>query len=179
MNQQELTYWVTLSMIPGIWTRRKNEIFVYCFLHKPHKISIIDLFENSSLWKEIGLTEDEMLRFAEAKKQLSNNSFLIENLLAQGYEIIPLISQEYPQTLKDNLKQDAPTVIYTKGNKELLKPKAAAIVGSRKADMISLEFTTNVANKCVSEQKVVVSGFAKGVDRRALEIGRASCRERV
>lgn len=169
MNKQELTYWVTLSMIPKIWTRRKNEIFVNCFLHKPNRISIIELFENSFLWKEIGLTEDEMLLFEEAKKQLANNSFLIEDLLEQGYDIIPLISNEYPKSLKDNLKQGAPTVIYTKGNKELLRAEAIAIVGSRKADIVSLEFTNNIARKGVSEQKVVVSGFAKGVDRQALD----------
>ena len=169
MNKQELTYWVTLSMIPKIWTKRKNEIFVKCFLHKPNRISIIELFENSSLWKELGLTEEEMQLFLEAKKQLANNSFLIEDLLDQGYDIIPLISKEYPQSLKDNLKQGAPTVIYTKGNKDLLRTEAVAIVGSRKADTISLEFTNNIARKGVSEQKVVVSGFAKGVDRQALD----------
>lgn len=169
MNKQELTYWVTLSMIPKIWTKRKNEIFVNCFLHKPNRISIIELFENSSLWEEIGLTEDEMQLFLEAKKQLANNSFLIEDLLNQGYDVIPLISNEYPQSLKDNLKQGAPTVIYTKGNKELLRTEAIAIVGSRKADMVSLEFTNNIAKKGVLEQKVVVSGFAKGVDRQALD----------
>ncbi len=169
MNKQELTYWVTLSMIPKIWTKRKNEIFVNCYLHKLNRISIIELFEDSSLWKEIGMSEDEMLLFEEAKKQLANNSFLIDDLLAQGYDVIPLISDEYPQSLKDNLKQGAPTVIYTKGNKELLRTTAIAIVGSRKADMVSLEFTDNIAKKGVSEQKVIVSGFAKGVDRQALD----------
>lgn len=169
MNKQELTYWVTLSMIPKIWTRRKNEIFVSCFVHKPNRISIIDLFENSLLWKEIGLTDDEVSLFQEAKKGLANNSFLVEDLLEQGYDILPLISNEYPQSLKDNLKMNAPTVIYTKGNKELLQMEAIAIVGSRKADLVSLEFTNNIARNSVLEQRVVVSGFAKGVDRQALD----------
>ena len=45
MTNQELTYWVTLALMPKIWTRRKNEIYVKCFEHNP-QISIIDLFEN-------------------------------------------------------------------------------------------------------------------------------------
>lgn len=44
-----------------------------------------------------------------------------------------------------------------------------AIVGSRRANTISLQFTSEIARKCVSEGKVVVSGFAKGVDRMALD----------
>lgn len=169
MNRRELTYWVTLSLMPGIRTRRKNEIFVRCFLHRPDRISIIELFEDSSSWGEAGLTEGETLLFGEARKQLANNSFLIEDLLEQGYGIIPLISDEYPRSLKDNLKQAAPTVIYTKGNKGLLQTESMAIVGSRRADPASLEFADNIARKGVLEQKVIVSGFARGVDRQALD----------
>ena len=42
MNKQELTYWVTLSLIPKITTKRKNEIYANCFTNET-KISIIDL----------------------------------------------------------------------------------------------------------------------------------------
>ena len=49
MNKQELTYWITLALIPKMWTKRKNEIYVNCFQHVP-QISIIDLFEDSSNW---------------------------------------------------------------------------------------------------------------------------------
>ena len=46
MNKQELTYWITLALIPKMWTKRKNEIYVNCFQHVP-QISIIELFENA------------------------------------------------------------------------------------------------------------------------------------
>ena len=166
--KQELTYWITLSLIPNLWTRRKNEIYVNCFKHEP-QISIIELFEDSGTWDIVGLTEAEKVLFEEARKQLANNSFLIEELIAQGYDIIPITHEEYPQTLKKNLKQGAPTVIYTKGNKKLLQEPSIAIVGSRKADSKSLTFTDNVSRKGVAANKVIVSGFAKGVDRQALD----------
>ena len=137
MNKQELTYWITLSMIPRMWTKRKNEIYVNCFKHEP-RVSIIQLFEDSSVWDDISLTDDEKSMFTEAKSQLSNNSFLVEELLAQGYDIIPITFPEYPALLKENLKAGAPTVIYTKGNKKLFQENAVAIVGSRKADSVSL-----------------------------------------
>lgn len=166
--RQELTYWITFSLIPHMWTKRKNEIYVNCYKHVP-QISIIDLFEDSSKWDIVGLTECEKIQFEDAKKQLANNSFLTETLISQGYDILPITHDEYPKILKKNLKFNAPIVIYTKGNKSLLQEPSIAIVGSRKADNASLAFTDNVAKKGVSENKVIVSGFAKGVDRQALD----------
>ena len=168
MIKQELTYWVTLALIPKMWTKRKNEIYVSCYQHIP-RISIIDLFEDSSNWNIVGLTEDERSLFEDARTQLSNNSFLVEELLAQGYDILPITHSDYPKVLKENLKYNAPVVIYTKGNKALLQSPSIAIVGSRSADEKSLLFTDNIAKIASEEKKVVVSGFAKGVDRQALD----------
>ena len=165
---QELTYWVTFSLIPHMWTKRKNEIYVNCYKHDP-QISIIDLFENPNKWDSIGLSDSEKEQFNEAKKQLANNSFLIEGLISQGYDIIPITHDAYPKILKKNLKYNAPIVIYTKGNKSLLQEPSIAIVGSRKAEKVSLDFTDKVAKNSVLENKVVVSGYAKGVDRQALD----------
>lgn len=155
-------------MIPKMWTRRKNEIYVKCYNHTP-KISIVQLFENPSWWIEFGLSSDEKTLFSEARDQLANNAFLVEELLAQGYGIIPIDSIDYPKTLKSNLKYGAPCVIFTKGNIQLLKKDAVAIVGSRKADELSLLFTKNVSCEQVANNRVIVSGFAKGVDRHALD----------
>ena len=168
MMKQELTYWVTLAAMPKIWTKRKNEIYVNCYQHIP-QISIIDLFENSSIWDIVGLNEIEKKQFEEARTQLANNSFLIEELMAQGYDILPITHDNYPKLLKANLKFNAPTVLYTKGNKSLLQEPSRAIVGSRRADANSLIFTDNIAKKATEKDKVVVSGFAKGVDRQALD----------
>lgn len=168
MIKQELTYWMTLALIPKMWTKRKNEIYVKCFQNKP-QISIIDLFEDSSTWEIVGLNEIEKSQFEEARKQLVNNSFLVEELIAQGYDVLPITHSDYPKILKNNLKFGAPTVIYTKGNKSLLQEPSIAIVGSRSADAKSLTFTDNIAKKAAAENKAVVSGFAKGVDRKALD----------
>lgn len=168
MINQELTYWVTLALIPKMWTKRKNEIYVRCFQHVP-QISIIDLFDDPALWDTVGLSEAEKQLFEEARQQLPNNSFLVEELTAQGYDILPITHEEYPKQLKQNQKYNAPCVIYTKGNKALLQAPSVAIVGSRSADAKSLAFTERIAQKASAEGKVVVSGFAKGVDRQALD----------
>lgn len=168
MIKQELTYWVTLSLIPQMWTRRKNEIYINCYQHNP-QISIVELFEDSGKWDVVGLSDIEKGLFEAARGQLANNSFVVEELIAQGYDILPITHHEYPRLLKANLKHNAPIVIYTKGNKELLQEPSVAVVGSRNADAKSLLFTDNIAKMAATDNKVIVSGFAKGVDRQALD----------
>lgn len=168
MNK-ELTYWLALAHVPKIQTKKKNEIIVRLFEKGK---SIIDFFEfKQSVWEnDYELNQSEIVLFEEAKKELSTYAFLVEDLLEQGYSILPITSQDYSPTLKKNLGRTyAPPVIYTKGNLQIMKEKSIAIVGSRKANDISLGFTDNVAKNASKDYKVVVSGFAKGVDKQALD----------
>ena len=168
MNK-ELTYWLALAHVPKIQTKKKNEIIVQLFEQGK---SIIDFFEfEQSVWQNnYELNQSEIVLFEEAKKELSTYAFMVEDLMEQGYSILPITSQDYSPTLKKNLGRTyAPPVIYTKGNLQIMKEKSIAIVGSRKANDISLEFTDNVAKNASKDYKVVVSGFAKGVDKQALD----------
>ena len=164
MNQ-ELTYWVALAHTPKMWTARKNEIIAYCFQREK---TIVDFF-SSDQFLGMSLTPQEAVLLQQTKSELANYAFMVEELLDQGFDIIPVTSQEYSPTLKSNLKYSSPIVLYTKGNKQILHEKSIAIVGSRNANENSLKFTDNVAKKASMEYKVVVSGFAKGVDKQALD----------
>ena len=161
----DLTYWVALMHTPKIFTARKNEIIVHCF--KLGK-TIIDFFESDNFLK-MELKQQEIELLQETKSELTNYSFMVEDLLNQGYSIIPITDKEYSPILKTNLKYNAPILLYTKGNKQILHENSVAIVGSRNANDKSLQFTDNVAKRATSEQKVIVSGFAKGVDKQALD----------
>ena len=164
MNQ-ELTYWVALAHTPKMWTAKKNEIIAYCFQREK---TIVDFF-SSDQFLGMSLTPQEAVLLQQTKSELANYAFMVEELLDQGFDIIPVTSQEYSPTLKSNLKYSSPIVLYTKGNKQILHEKSIAIVGSRNANENSLKFTDNVAKKASIEYKVVVSGFAKGVDKQALD----------
>lgn len=164
MNR-ELTYWMALAHTPKIWTARKNEIIVYCFNQSK---TIVDFFESGN-FLNMQLTQEEIALLTHTKDELGNYSFMVEDLLNQGYEIIPIISKEYSPALKRNLKYNSPVLLYVKGNKQILQENSIAIVGSRNANELSLQFTDNVAKKASLEYKVVVSGFAKGVDKQALD----------
>ena len=168
MNK-ELTYWLALAHVPKVKTKKKNEIIVQLFEQSK---TVVDFFESEySVWEDkYHLNKSEIELFLDAKKELSNYAFMVEDLLEQGYNILPITSQDYSPTLKKNLRRTyAPPVIYTKGNLQIMKEKSVAIVGSRKANDNSLKFTDNVAKKASKDYKVVVSGFAKGVDKQALD----------
>lgn len=168
MNE-ELTYWMALAHIPKIRTKKKNEIIVRLFEQGK---SIMDFFQSKqSVWEnDYELNQAEVGLFMDANKELSNYAFLAEDLLEQGYKILPITSPDYSPTLKKNLgRMYAPPIIYTKGNLQIMKENSMAIVGSRNANDVSLEFTDNVAKNAAMDYKVVVSGFAKGVDKQALD----------
>ena len=131
---------------------------------------------NFMLWRRqqqlkiFAFNEKELADIEAAKNDLPRLSFIAEQLHNEGFQLIPINSADYPNVLKENLKtKSSPTVLYLKGRKSLLQENAVAIVGSRNAGETALQFTDTVARKCAAEDKVIVSGFAKGVDKQALD----------
>lgn len=169
MNK-EAAYWIALAHLPR-WGHLKINNLIIKFYHE-NKLSIEDFFQLSENdWKnQYGIEYKEVEDLKKAKSELANNAFLAESLNNEGYELIPITAPEYSKTLKENLKAaHAPALLYVKGNKQIMQEKSIAIVGSRNATDKSLEFTDNIAKLASKEYKVVVSGFAKGVDKQALD----------
>jgi len=169
-ESQDFAYWMALAHLPNWRAERINRLIVE-ILHN-RNLSFVEFFDlsESDQQNEFQLSAKESADLVKAKSDLPDLSSLAEELLEQGFKIIPINYQDYPETLKENLKlKYSPPLLYIKGNKQLLHEPSVAIVGSRNASEIALQFTEAVAKKCVKDYKVVVSGFAKGVDRLALE----------
>jgi len=169
MNK-EAAYWIAIAHLPR-WGHLKINNLIIKFYHE-NKLTPEDFFllsEND--WKnQYGLGYVEIEDLKKAKSELANNAFLAESLYNEGYELIPIISPEYSKILKENLKvAHTPALLYVKGSKQIMHEKSIAIVGSRNASDVSLEFTDNIAKLASKEYKVIVSGFAKGVDKQALD----------
>lgn len=167
---KDAAYWIALAHMPR-WGYLKINNLIIKFYHE-NQISIEEFFNlpENELKNNYGLESKEISDILKAKSELANNAFLAESLYSQGYELIPIISSDYSKTLKSNLKAaHAPALLYIKGNKEIMQEKSLAVVGSRDASEISLKFTDNIAKIASKEYKVVVSGFAKGIDKQALD----------
>ena len=170
LKKEEATYWIALAHLPR-WGHLKINNLIIKFYHE-NKISIEEFFQlDENDWKnQYQLDEKQVVDLQQAKSELASNAFLAESFFSQGFEIIPITSPEYSKTLKGNLKTaHAPAVLYVKGNKKILEEDSIAIVGSRDASETALRFTDNIAKLAGREFKVVVSGFAKGVDKQALD----------
>lgn len=164
------TYWIAIAHLPK-WSIERTNRFIIKIVYE-NKMSWPNFFElDKKGWHEIfAFTEKELSDLEYAKKDMPRLAFIAEQLQNEGFQIIPINSPDYPTVLKENLKiKSSPPVLYIKGRKGLLKEDAVAIVGSRKAGNNALEFTNHVAKKSVKEFKVIVSGFAKGVDKKALD----------
>lgn len=167
---KDAAFWIALAHLPR-WGYLKINNLIIKFYHE-NKLSPENFFMLSETeWRnKYGLGYKEIEDLKKVKSELANNAFLAESLYNEGYELIPVTSPEYSKTLKENLKTAySPALLYVKGNKQIMTEKSIAIVGSRNASDFSLQFTDNIAKLASKEYKVIVSGFAKGVDKQALD----------
>jgi len=170
MEVNDYSYWITLAHLPNWRTERINNL-IADIIHN-RKISFAEFFSYDipALQKDFGFSLKEARDILQAKDNLPDNLSLAEELPSQGFELITFDSTKYPTTLKNNLKKKySPPLLYVKGDTQLFFEDKVAIVGSRNVGDKGVEFTKRIARKCTSEHKVIVSGYAKGVDKIALE----------
>jgi predicted Rossmann fold nucleotide-binding protein DprA/Smf involved in DNA uptake len=92
-----------------------------------------------------------------------------EKWLRSGLWIVSRSDEAYPRRLKKKLGQDAPALLFGAGASELLDSGGLAIVGSRDATDLELDFARDVAARCAKDSVAVVSGGARGVDAAAMQ----------
>ncbi len=100
-----------------------------------------------------GVGDANNLSFAEAQLKFADN---------QGTEILSYYGKAYPNRLKHI--NDAPLVLYQKGNCDLNHKKMVAIVGTRNATDYGRKFCESLVQELKSYDAYVVSGLAFGID---------------
>lgn len=164
----DLTYWVALSSTPHISAVRKNQLLTTLLKRQANLATFFNAPENT--WPSLGLlTEEEMRLLSQAKASLRNTAFQTEDLLSQGYRLIPVMTPEYPNRVKQRLKYDSPVLLYCRGNMRLLEEPSASVFGSRRPPEAALTFAAATAATIAAERRVLVSGEAQGCDRTALD----------
>lgn len=166
---EENVYWIAVAHLPR-WTNERINRLVVRVIHE-FQLSLSEFFSMSEeQWDEIlDFTPAEKDNLKRAVKDMPRLTFIAEQLFNEGFQLMPVSNPDYPQTLKENLQlKYAPPLLYLKGKSEILNEEAIAIVGSRNAGANALIFTREMARKAAKTGKVVVSGFARGVDQEAL-----------
>lgn len=93
----------------------------------------------------------------------------------RGMVLLTLASPEYPVQLQQRLGDQAPPLLYTWGNLDLLEERAVGFCGARDASAKGITVAEDCATQIARWGWVVVSGGARGVDtathRAALAVG--------
>jgi DNA processing protein len=163
--------WYMLSNAPGFG--EKSIHYIYEKLQR-NNMSINDLFDLeanklSSLFPEIGRGKLSRANFScfpqlDADDRLYSN---FEKLKSDGITIIGIDDEKYPQSVLQNMGDNAPPILYCKGYLPLLNQKGVSIVGARDVGDFEITITKSIAQKLAENGINVISGYAKGVDTSA------------
>lgn len=155
MDQERLSL-LALHFIPGVGTHLIKQLISYCgsadevFKRPKGKLRNIPgvgpaTAQSITKGNAFGLAEKE---FKKATRE--------------DTEIIFYIDKKYPSRLKGI--DDAPTVLYFKGNCNLNHPKVVSIVGTRQATSYGKSIVDKIVEDLTPHQALILSGLAYGID---------------
>lgn len=138
------------------------------------------LMENPKELEQANLSEDDLVRlikkFANSNKKSSgletvdiknalyNAEELIQTHINQNVEIISIFDEYYPNNFL-SLGNDAPIILYAKGDIELLKKeKFLAVIGSRNISEKTAKIGMRLSQLLAEQDEIIVSGLAIGSD---------------
>lgn len=153
----EQIYRVALGLTAGVGDKLVKILISYCG-------SASNVFKTSrgKLLKIPGVgpkTADALL----SKNTMAEAEQECQNIIKQGVNLLFFTDKAYPQRLKTI--DDAPSLLYYKGNADLNADKIVAIVGTRSATAYGKNVTEQIIEELTRfTSLLVVSGLAYGID---------------
>ncbi len=109
----------------------------------------------------------------QGRQALSRAEIEIQKAENQGIKIFSYLDNNYPQRLKQ--LEDAPSILFYKGNADLNQSRIISIVGTRQATDYGRGITEDIISEIKKYNPLIVSGLAYGIDitahRAALKNG--------
>jgi DNA processing protein len=113
------------------------------------------------------LKQEDKVKIKKAKLDTTQIDKVISNCQTFGIEIITIEDKFYPLSLKEI--EDAPIVLFVKGNPAYLKKSGIAIVGARKCSDYGYHTAYAFGKELAQLGLNVISGMASGIDAAAHE----------
>lgn len=161
MINDTLKYKIALSLIPKVGHITAKKLVSYVG-------SFEGVFKESkkSLLKIPGIGEmlaDSIVNSVVLPKAQEELEFIKKNKIKISF----YLDKDYPERLK--YCEDAPVLIYSKGDASLNSKKILSIVGTRKATPGGLAFCEKLINDLAERQHnpIIISGLAYGIDAMA------------
>ena len=156
-NEEELYYRLALSFVPEVGAKRGMALLKHFGTAK-------DIFKAPAkeLKKTDGIT-DERARGFKSAQVLQRADEELRFIQKHDVQVLLITESNYPQRLTHC--NDAPLLLYYKGNANLNAAKLVAIVGTRKNTEYGLKLCeTLIEGLQTQEDIIVVSGLAYGID---------------
>jgi DNA processing protein len=158
MDQERLSF-LALHFTTGIGDQLVKQLVSYCGsaeqVFKTPKGKLLKI-------PGVGPVTEEAIRngtaFQPAEKE-------IRKAEKEETEILFYSDKKYPERLKSI--EDAPSLLYYKGNANLNAPKSVAIVGTRQATEYGKDLVTKIIEDLKLHDALIVSGLAYGIDIQA------------
>jgi len=158
MTEDRLSF-LALHFIPGVGDQLLKQLVSYCGtaeqVFKTPKGKLLKI-------PGIGPVTAESIRagstFHMAEKE-------IKKAEKEETEILFYTDKKYPGRLKSI--EDAPSLLYCKGNANLNHTKSVAIVGTRQATEYGKEIVSKIIEELKPHGAIIVSGLAYGIDIQA------------
>lgn len=153
---ESLKYKIALTLISGVGNVIARNLVSYCG-------SVEDIFRTSK--KNLEKIPDVGPVTAEAIKNFCDfERAENECLFIEKHQITPLfyLDKNYPARLKNC--NDAPVMLYYKGNTDLNSARIVAIVGTRSATDYGKAFCEKLVADLKNSKAIIVSGLAYGID---------------
>lgn len=139
----------------------------WTLLYKNPEYTIDEICDNQQLMCSLGIRQDVSRNIFQAKEKAMR---LEEELNNNGVGMWWLGDTDYPQRLnklRESKMITVPSVLFYKGNTELLCRKSVGFTGSRKVSESGIRITAGAVKQLNRSNVVIVSGYAKGVDMTA------------
>ena len=124
-------------------------------------------FDRQDLARRVPVALDRE-RVCELLTQWFPVGVAVENWHERSIWVVSRADPEYPPSLKRQLREQAPPLLYGCGSQTLLHNGGLAVVGSRNAGERSLACAGQVGRLAAEARRTVISGGARGIDRAAM-----------
>jgi predicted Rossmann fold nucleotide-binding protein DprA/Smf involved in DNA uptake len=114
--------------------------------------------------KNMGYDQQFIERVNKLVDRGASVSFELQEYEKKGISVVTEINKDYPIMLKRELKKKKPPILFYAGDLMLAKKVGIGVVGSRNVSDDGFEFTKELVKKASSENLMIYSGGAKGVD---------------
>lgn len=158
LSEAEISAWLKLTLANGVGSSVQRSLLKE--FGSPQAI-----FDAGELLieKYIGQSKAQKLFAAQTDEIIEQTLTWLQ--LSEQHHIITLADENYPKNLLNI--SDPPTIIYARGNIELLNHQGLAVVGSRNATPQGLLNAENFCQVIANFGLPIISGLALGIDSAA------------